>query len=83
MGSGRWQWTGAPVARRQADANNLGAEHSLLAVTAKTDRRKADQDPVEWMPPATDARCIYLSDWGGAKGRWSLTADRRERDTLR
>ncbi|WP_244942938.1 hypothetical protein [Streptomyces inhibens] len=46
------------------------------------------------MPPAIDVRCIYLSDCGGTKRRWSLTADRRpptadrrererERDTLR
>lgn len=78
--SGASQWT---AARRQAYANDLAAERSLVAVTAKTNRQKADQDPADWMPPSTDARCTYLSDWVGTKLRWSLTVDRRERDTLR
>ncbi|OSY38301.1 HNH endonuclease [Streptomyces platensis] len=78
--SGASQWT---AARRQAYANDLGAERSLVAVTAKTNRSKADQDPAEWMPPAATARCTYLADWVGTKLRWALTVDRRERDTLR
>ncbi|MFF8902462.1 HNH endonuclease family protein [Streptomyces lydicus] len=78
--SGASQWT---AARRQAYANDLGAERSLVAVTARTNRQKADQDPASWMPPATDARCTYLSDWVSTKLRWSLTVDRHERDALR
>ncbi|MEU9489094.1 HNH endonuclease family protein [Streptomyces decoyicus] len=78
--SGASQWT---AARRQAYANDLGAERSLVAVTAKSNRSKADQDPAQWMPPAADAQCTYLSDWVSTKLRWSLTVDRAERDTLR
>lgn len=78
--SGASQWT---AARRQAYANDLGAERSLVAVTAKANRSKADQDPAQWMPPAATARCTYLADWVGTKLRWSLTVDRHERDTLR
>ncbi|MFC5252219.1 HNH endonuclease family protein [Streptomyces nigrescens] len=78
--SGASQWT---AARRQAYANDLGAERSLVAVTARSNRQKADQDPAEWTPPAADAQCTYLSDWVGTKLRWSLTVDRTERDTLR
>ncbi|WP_329182279.1 HNH endonuclease family protein (plasmid) [Streptomyces decoyicus] len=78
--SGASQWT---AARRQAYANDLGAERSLVAVTAKSNRSKADQDPAQWMPPAIDAQCTYLSDWVSTKLRWSLTVDRAERDTLR
>ncbi|WP_407549083.1 HNH endonuclease family protein [Streptomyces sp. Pv4-95] len=78
--SGASQWT---PERRQAYANDLGAERSLVAVTAKTNRSKSDQDPAEWMPPAPAARCTYLSDWVGTKLRWLLTVDRSERDTLR
>lgn len=78
--SGASQWT---AARRQAYANDLGAERSLAAVTAKSNRSKADQDPAQWMPPAADAQCTYLSDWVSTKLRWSLTIDRAERDTLR
>ncbi|MFF4602639.1 HNH endonuclease family protein [Streptomyces sp. NPDC001339] len=78
--SGASQWT---AARRQAYANDLDAERSLVAVTARSNRQKADQDPAEWMPPDADAQCTYLSDWVGTKLRWSLTIDRDERDTLR
>ena len=78
--SGASQWT---AERRQAYANDLGAERSLVAVTARSNRSKSDQDPAEWMPSAPDARCTYLSDWVGTKLRWSLTADQRESDTLR
>lgn len=73
--SGASGWT---AARRQAYANDLGAEHSLVAVTAKTNRSKSDQDPATWMPPADDARCTYLADWVSTKLRWRLTADQAE-----
>ncbi|MGW8976197.1 HNH endonuclease family protein [Streptomyces platensis] len=78
--SGASQWT---AARRQAYANDLGAERSLITATAKSNRSKADQDPAQWMPPAVDAQCTYLSDWVSTKLRWSLTVDRTERETLR
>ncbi|KPC62522.1 HNH endonuclease family protein [Streptomyces chattanoogensis] len=78
--SGASQWT---AARRQAYANDLGSERSLVAVTARSNRQKADQDPATWMPPAADAQCTYLADWVATKLRWSLTVDRDERDTLR
>lgn len=78
--SGASQWT---PERRQAYANDLGAERSLVAVTARTNRSKADQDPATWMPPATDARCTYLTDWVATKLRWNLTIDHTERDALR
>ncbi|MFJ6752130.1 HNH endonuclease family protein [Streptomyces sp. NPDC091266] len=78
--SGASQWT---AARRQAYANDLGAERSLVAVTARSNRQKSDQDPATWMPPAIDARCTYLSDWVSTKLRWNLTIDIAERITLR
>ncbi|MFE7359321.1 HNH endonuclease family protein [Streptomyces sp. NPDC057543] len=68
--------------RRMRYANDLGAERSLVAVTAKTNRSKADKDPSEWMPPAESAKCIYLADWTGTKLRWKLTADDKERTAL-
>ncbi|WP_331759882.1 HNH endonuclease family protein (plasmid) [Streptomyces sp. NBC_01525] len=77
--SGASQWT---AARRQAYANDLDASRSLVAVTAKTNRSKADQDPAQWMPPAAEARCTYLADWISTKLRWSLTVDHTERDAL-
>jgi hypothetical protein len=42
-------WT---AQRREAYANDQGAESSLVAVTARSNRSKADQDPAEWRPPA-------------------------------
>ncbi|MEU8682167.1 HNH endonuclease family protein [Streptomyces sp. NPDC048611] len=74
------QWT---AARRQAYANDLDTERSLVAVTARTNRSKADQDPAEWMPPAAEARCTYVADWVTTKLRWNLTVDHTERNALR
>ncbi|MFF4554393.1 HNH endonuclease family protein [Streptomyces sp. NPDC001422] len=68
--------------RREAYANDLDAERSLVAVTARTNRSKADQDPAEWLPPLLDARCTYVSDWVATKLRWSLTVDDREKVAL-
>ncbi|MFD7498996.1 HNH endonuclease family protein [Streptomyces sp. NPDC059832] len=68
--------------RRMRYANDLGAGRSLVAVTAKTNRSKADKDPSEWMPPAESARCTYLADWTATKLRWKLSADDKERAAL-
>ncbi|MFE6023345.1 HNH endonuclease family protein [Streptomyces sp. NPDC056441] len=68
--------------RRMRYANDLDAERSLVAVTAKTNRSKADKDPSEWMPPAESAKCTYLADWTATKLRWKLTADDKERTAL-
>jgi hypothetical protein len=51
-----------PTSRRQAYANDLDPERSLIAVTAKTNKAKADQDPAEWMPPAAVQHCAYVAD---------------------
>ncbi|MGW2595445.1 HNH endonuclease family protein [Streptomyces sp. NPDC001515] len=68
--------------RRMRYANDFSAERSLVAVTAKTNRSKADKDPSEWMPPAESAQCTYLADWTGTKLRWKLTVDDKERAAL-
>ncbi|MFF0561479.1 HNH endonuclease family protein [Streptomyces sp. NPDC004266] len=68
--------------RREAYANDQEAATSLVAVTARTNRSKADQDPREWMPPAPEATCRYLSEWVATKLRWGLAADRGEADAL-
>ncbi|MER7109473.1 HNH endonuclease family protein [Streptomyces sp. NPDC000229] len=77
--SGASTWT---AARRQAYANDLDVERSLIAVTAKTNRSKADQDPAEWMPPAAAQHCAYIADWTATKLRWQLTLDDAERQAL-
>lgn len=77
--SGASEWT---AERRQAYANDLGSERSLVAVTAKTNRSKADKDPSQWLPPAEDAHCTYGADWTATKLRWKLEADKKEKTAL-
>lgn len=78
--SGAYDWT---PARRQAYANDLDWSRSLVAVTGRTNRSKADQDPSTWLPPAADAQCHYLADWVSVKTRWQLSVDEAEQQALR
>lgn len=73
--SGASAWT---PGRREAYANDQGAESSLVAVTARSNRSKADQDPAEWLPPAADVHCRYAAEWVGTKLRWALAVDEVE-----
>ncbi len=68
--------------RREAYANDLGSDRSLVAVTARTNRSKADRDPAQWMPPAEHATCTYLVDWTATGLRWALTMDDAEKTAL-
>ncbi|MFE7135430.1 HNH endonuclease family protein [Streptomyces sp. NPDC057638] len=77
--SGASDWT---AGQREAYANDQGAEASLVAVTARTNRQKADQDPADWLPPAPGALCRYASEWTATKLRWNLAADEAEQDRL-
>ncbi|MDX3533990.1 HNH endonuclease family protein [Streptomyces sp. MB09-01] len=77
--SGASAWTSA---RREAYANDQGQPASLVAVTARSNRQKADQDPAEWLPPAPDALCRYGAEWTATKLRWGLAVDELERDRL-
>ncbi|MEU0271883.1 HNH endonuclease family protein [Streptomyces sp. NPDC006307] len=77
--SGASAWT---AARREAFANDLGADTSLVAVTAQQNRQKADQDPREWMPLSHDVHCQYAAEWTATKLRWNLATDPAERAAL-
>ncbi|WP_405634355.1 HNH endonuclease family protein [Streptomyces sp. NBC_00056] len=77
--SGASQWS---AAERQAYANDLGDDRSLIAVSAKSNRSKADQDPSTWMPPAEGDRCEYVRDWIVVKVRWQLAIDPSEEAAL-
>ncbi len=77
--SGASVWT---PARREAYANDQGQESSLVAVTARSNRQKADQDPAEWLPPSSEALCRYASEWTATKLRWGIAVDEPERDML-
>ncbi|WP_435866737.1 HNH endonuclease family protein [Streptomyces virginiae] len=77
--SGAAEWT---PARREAYANDQGQLASLVAVTARSNRSKADQDPAEWLPPSADALCRYGAEWTATKLRWGLAVDEAEKDRL-
>ncbi|MEW1852944.1 HNH endonuclease family protein [Streptomyces albidoflavus] len=77
--SGASAWT---AARREAYANDQGQPASLVAVTARTNRSKSDQDPAEWLPPAPGALCRYGAEWTATKLRWNLTIDTQEKTAL-
>ncbi|MFF9364471.1 HNH endonuclease family protein [Streptomyces griseoluteus] len=77
--SGASAWT---AAEREAYANDLGDNRALIAVSAASNRSKADQDPTTWLPPATGYRCQYVTDWIADKTRWALSIDAAEQATL-
>ncbi|UQW99217.1 HNH endonuclease family protein [Streptomyces sp. RerS4] len=67
--SGASSWT---AQRREAYANDQGQTASLVAVTARSNRSKADQDPAQWLPPSPEALCRYGAEWTATKLRWGL-----------
>ncbi|MFE9003060.1 HNH endonuclease family protein [Streptomyces sp. NPDC007875] len=77
--SGASAWS---AGERQAYANDLGDARALVAVTARENRQKADQDPAEWLPSDEGARCQYVGEWAAVKTRWGLTVDPVEADAL-
>ena len=68
--------------RREQYANDLGYEHSLIAVSARSNRSKGAQDPATWLPPEGGQHCWYAAAWVHVKTRWSLTVDTTEANTL-
>ncbi|MFF3367102.1 HNH endonuclease family protein [Streptomyces misionensis] len=77
--SGAYAWTASV---REAYANDLGDDRALIAVSAASNRSKADQDPTTWLPPAAGYRCTYVTDWVADKTRWGLTVDAAEHNAL-
>ncbi|MEW2254995.1 HNH endonuclease family protein [Streptomyces sp. NPDC047869] len=77
--SGASTWT---AAEREAYANDLGDDRALIAVSAASNRSKADQDPSTWLPPAEGYRCEYVTDWIADKIRWGLSIDAIEQASL-
>ncbi|MFJ8886972.1 HNH endonuclease [Streptomyces sp. NPDC102402] len=78
--SGASAWS---AARREAYANDQGAQASLAVVTVRVNQRRADQDPAEWIPPVPEAHCRYAGEWVSTKLRWQLTADNTEMEALK
>lgn len=76
--SGASAWSGK---RRERYANDLGDSRALVAVTARSNRQKSDQDVTEWLPDEAMV-CRYVADWTAIKLRWNLTLDPVEQQTL-
>lgn len=77
--SGAWAWD---AATRQAFANDLDYDMSLVAVSASSNRSKSDRDPADWMPPNKDYWCEYITAWVQVKTRWSLSVDSAEKSKI-
>lgn len=76
--SGAKGWT---QERRVRYANYLKDPRHLVAVTARSNRQKSDQDPAEWLP-IDSVRCRYVADWTSIKLSWSLSVDTGEKEKL-
>jgi hypothetical protein len=63
---------------REGYVNDQGQEASLVAVTARSNRSKADQDPAQWLSPGADVHCHYVGEWVATQLRWNLTVDETE-----
>ncbi|MET7434071.1 hypothetical protein ABZT16_34730 [Streptomyces flaveolus] len=79
--TGRYTLT-RTAAEREAYANDLGDDRALIAVSAASNRSKADQDPTTWLPPTVGYRCQYVTDWIADKIRWGLSIDAAEHTAL-
>lgn len=49
--------------------DDIGDARSLVAVSPRENRSKADRDPTEWLPSGPGARCRYIEEW-----RWRSPA---------
>ncbi|MFF2820995.1 HNH endonuclease family protein [Kitasatospora cineracea] len=72
---------GWDTAKRKAFANDL--EHSqLVAVSAASNRSKADKSPDTWKPPATGYWCEYSRAWTDVKHVYGLSVTEPEKTAL-
>ena len=77
--SGAWNWS---AAKRKAYANDLGYQHSLIAVSASSNRSKGEREPQDWMPTRAAYTCLYAKRWVAVKWRWKLKVNPVERAFL-
>ncbi|MEU8727576.1 HNH endonuclease family protein [Streptomyces antimycoticus] len=76
--SGAAEWS---TQDRRVFANDL-VHSQLVAVSARSNRAKADKDPARWQPPLADYRCTYGRAWVSVKHVYGLTIDTAERSAL-
>lgn len=68
--------------RREAYANDQNSPDTLIAVSAASNRSKADKDPAEWLPSVGSYQCTYAATWVGTKLRWGLAVDENGHQAL-
>ncbi|MEU8261019.1 HNH endonuclease family protein [Micromonospora sp. NPDC048999] len=76
--SGADEWDDA---KRGDFANDL-TRPQLIAVSARSNRAKGDQDPSQWKPPSHAYWCQYATDWVAVKHYWQLTVTSAEKTAL-
>ncbi|WP_431041723.1 HNH endonuclease family protein [Streptomyces sp. P1-3] len=76
--SGADEWT---TPQRRRFANDL-ANSQLIAVSAASNRSKADKGPDAWKPPSVDYWCTYSRAWVSVKYIYKLNITERERAEL-
>ncbi|WP_246266463.1 HNH endonuclease family protein [Nonomuraea typhae] len=75
--SGAYTWS---AEQRRDYANYLDDSWHLVAVTARSNRQKADQDPTTWLPGYEV--CRYTAEWTAIKRHWNLSIDSTEKEKL-
>lgn len=76
--AGADEWT---TPERQAFANDL-THSQLIAVSAASNRSKADKDPSTWRPPLQSYWCTYAEAWTDTKHVYHLNITQPEHDAL-
>lgn len=54
----------------------------LVAAWDSLNSQKGDKDPTAWVPPNTDAHCLYANRWTQVKDGYDLTLTGAERDKV-
>lgn len=63
-------------------ANYMGNDYHLLSVNGRQNMSKSDRAPNEWMPPARNFHCAYLSIWLKTKLIWGLVLSDQEVESI-
>lgn len=64
--------TGAASLTDQQRRNLAGDPLNLIAVDGPTNQAKGDRDAAEWLPPNSDARCMYITRQISVKTKYQL-----------
>lgn len=76
--SGAADWT---ADKREAFANDITIPQ-LWAVSASSNRSKADKSPDKWKPPLSSFYCTYAKSWIEVKSSYALTISSAEKTAL-